>query len=44
MYLQEEMKVMPFGDVWEEFLAREKVPSNYFEQIKKYENEVLLKR
>lgn len=44
MYLQEEMKTMPFGDVWEEFLAREGVMANYLEEVKKYENEVLLKR
>ena len=44
MYLQEEMKTMPFGDVWNEFLAREGVTANYFEEVKKYENEVLSKR
>lgn len=44
MYLNEEMKTMPFGAVWKEFLMRENVIDNYFEDIKKYENEVLLKR
>ena len=44
MYLQEEMKTMPFGDIWNEFLAREGVTANYFEEVKKYENEVLSKR
>ena len=44
MYLQEEMKMMPIGDVWEEFLSRSGVVSNYFEDVKKYEIEVLLKR
>ncbi|MBO5931592.1 MAG: L-rhamnose isomerase, partial [Clostridia bacterium] len=44
MYLQEEMKMMPMGDVWEEFLSRSGVANNYFAEVKKYENEVLSKR
>ena len=44
MYVQEEMKMMPIGDVWEEFLAREGVVTNYLDEVKKYENEVLSKR
>ena len=44
MYLQEEMKMMPMGEVWEEFLARSGVEANYLAEIKKYENEVLSKR
>ncbi|MCQ2475027.1 MAG: L-rhamnose isomerase [Clostridia bacterium] len=41
MVLMEEMKTAPFGDIWDEFLAREGVEKNYFEEIKKYESEVL---
>ena len=44
MYLQEEMKIMPFGEVWEEFINREGVVLDYYNEIKKYESEVLLKR
>lgn len=44
MYLQEEMKTMPLGDVWNEFLSREGIPENYYNIIKEYEREVLLKR
>ena len=44
MYLQEEMKMMPMGEVWEEFLSREGVEKNYFAEVKKYESEVLSKR
>lgn len=44
MYLQEEMKTMPFGDVWEEFLRRENVEANYLNEVKAYEKEVLSKR
>ena len=44
MYMSEEMKTMPFGEIWAEFLAREGVVENYFEEIMKYESEVLSKR
>lgn len=44
MALQEEMKTAPFGDIWDEFLAEETVEKNYFAEIKKYEDEVLIKR
>ena len=44
MYLSEEMKTMPFGDVWNEFLDREGVTRNYLAEVKKYESEVLAKR
>lgn len=44
MIKQEEVKTLPFGDVWNEYLRREGLDENYSEVIKKYENEVLLKR
>jgi len=44
MVLQEEVKTMPFGDVWEEYLSREGVSKNYIDEVLKYENEVLSKR
>ena len=44
MYLSEEMKMMPMGEVWEEFLRREGVIANYLDEVKKYECEVLSKR
>ena len=44
MYVMEQMKTMPFGDVWEEFLRREGVRSDYINEIKEYEREVLSKR
>ena len=44
MYLSEEMKTMPVGDVWNEFLDREGVTRNYLAEVKKYEAEVLAKR
>ena len=44
MYLQEEMKTAPFGDVWNEYLERENVASDYLSEVKKYEQKVLVKR
>lgn len=41
MVLSEDMKTMPFGEVWEEYLRREDIAADYFAEIKKYENEVL---
>lgn len=44
MTVSENLKTMPFGDIWEEFLKQSGVKSDYFSEIEKYENEVLLKR
>lgn len=40
----EELKMLPIGDVWEEFLRRENIPSDYLTIIKDYEKKVLAKR
>lgn len=40
----EELKTMPFGDIWEEYLRREGVESDYYSEVKKYEETVLSKR
>lgn len=44
MSMQEQLKTMPFGEIWEEYLRREKVVSDYLPNVKQYENEVLRKR
>ena len=44
MVRQEELKTMPFGAVWEEYLCRESIPQDYFSEIKRYERDVLSKR
>jgi len=44
MVMQEELKTAPFGDVWAEYLAREKVPEDYIKEILEYEEKVLVKR
>lgn len=44
MYLSEELKTAPFGEVWNEFLRRENVKANYYDEVMKYEKEVLVNR
>ena len=46
MTMQEELKVYPFGDVWNYFCEANGVPEreNWFKEVKRYEDEVLSKR
>jgi len=46
MMMQEELKTYPFGDIWREYCQQCSAPSDQslFEEIKKYETEVLFKR
>ena len=44
MVLSEEMKTMPLGDIWEEFLSRQGIESSYIGSIKEYEEKVLVNR
>ena len=43
---QEELKTMPFGDVWNEYCRRCNAPEDgkWFEEVERYEKEVLSKR
>lgn len=43
--LQEELKLLPFGDIWAEFCRRNNVENDgWFDEIKKYERDVLAQR
>ena len=46
MVAQEELKTMPFGDVWEEYcrVCGKPVDGEWFPKVEKYESEVLSKR
>lgn len=45
LVMQEEIKTLPFGDVWDEYCTRCGVSSNdWFKEVKEYEKEVLSKR
>ncbi len=44
MVMQEELKTMPFGDIWAEYLRRQHVPTDYLSPVLAYEEAVLSKR
>ena len=46
MVAQEELKTMPFGEIWNEYCIRcgKPVDGQWFDAIRKYEEEVLVKR
>lgn len=44
MVMQEKLKLMPFGEVWNEFCKRNGVNDNWYEEVVKYEQNVLAKR
>ena len=44
MVMHEELKTMPFGDVWAEYLKETSTPADYLAEAKKYEKEVLENR
>ena len=44
MVMLEDMKTMPFGAIWEEYLKREGVSSNYIDEVLAYEKEILKTR
>ena len=44
MVIQEELKTAPFYDIWQEYLKRENAPSEYYSEVKRYEEEVLSAR
>ena len=46
MVRQEELKTLPFGEVWDEYCRQNGVPVDgaWFEEVKKYEQNVLSKR
>ena len=44
MMLFEELKTYPFGDIWDEYCRRNHVETTWYEQVIRYEEEVLSKR
>ena len=46
MVRMEQMKTMPFGNIWEHYCELQGVPNDvdWFEEVRRYENDVLLKR
>ncbi len=44
MYLQERVKMLPFGEVWGEYLKESGLDDDYFETISEYEKTILEER
>lgn len=44
MAIQEEVKTLPFGDVWNYFCEECGIPSDWFAEIEMYKKEVLANR
>lgn len=44
MYLQEKVKLLPFEDIWMEYLRRESLNEEYYEAILEYEEKILKDR
>ena len=44
MYLNEKFKFMPVGDIWEEYLSRQGLNDDWFDEIEKFEEEVIAQR
>ena len=45
MVLQEEVKTLPFGDIWREYCLRQGVKAcDWFEEVEAYEKKVLANR
>ena len=44
MVLQEDMKLAPLGDIWDEYLSRQGLTNDYYTAVEEYEKEVLSKR
>ena len=44
MDLQERVKLLPFGDVWQEYLGRQKLSDDYYAEVKAYEKKIMEER
>ncbi|MBR4420657.1 MAG: L-rhamnose isomerase [Clostridia bacterium] len=44
MYLNEKFKSMPWGGVWQEYLERQNLTDDWFEEVERFEREVFPKR
>lgn len=44
MHLQEQAKMLPMEDVWQEYLERQNMAGDYYVDVKKYEEKILKER
>ena len=43
-YMHERVKYLPFTDVWDEYLRRQGLNEDWWEEVEKFEKEVIAKR
>ena len=44
LYMHERQKTLPFGAVWTEYLRRQNLSDDWFDEVEKFENEVIANR
>ena len=44
LYMHERVKFLPFTDVWDEYLRRQGLCEDWFDEVEKFEKEVIAKR
>ena len=44
LYLHERVKFLPFADVWDEYLARQGLSEDWWDEVEKFEEEVIVNR
>ena len=44
LYMHERAKFLPFTDIWEEYLSRQGLSEDWWEEVEKFENEVIKNR
>ena len=44
LYLHERVKFLPFADVWDEYLRRQGLSEDWYDEVEKFEREVIAKR
>ncbi len=44
LYLNEECKTLPLGDIWNEYLRRQGLDNDWYKEVEQYEKEVLSQR
>ncbi len=44
LYMHERVKFLPIADVWDEYLRRQGLSEDWWDEIEKFETEVIAKR
>ena len=44
LYMHERVKFLPISDIWDEYLRRQGLKEDWYEEIEKFENEVIANR